>query len=307
MDPRELFSFFKRRCASLFAVSAIVFFGAWAISAQTLEPTQDALVFITVGMDVENGQGQAIILSDNLDEILDSFTETVQGWLFNPAFLDNLQDQLGFSVSLTARKQEKQNILVTLSLPSDVSTASADPEALVVTTAETFLALLSEEMDQYNAQTHASFVVALHSITPMQSSPAYALTVVVSTILAFIGVTVFLLLVEYVKARVTFLSQVERELGKKPIKVVESARPVMLTQIPAFRERFFPEIKQNIVVAPAVESFSKLAVHHYPEDLKSIDPEKETLLWVRLGQSSESQLQELKSLLGDRFEYVVTY
>jgi len=102
-----------------------------------------ALIFTTIGVVNESRaydhvQGAAY------------FAETVQGWLKNPVFLEKILSKSQVTASITAYRQERQNMVIEI-------TAKSKNDAEVVS--ENVVQLLSEEISQYNTETNSNFTI----------------------------------------------------------------------------------------------------------------------------------------------------
>ncbi len=207
MDPRDFFSFLRRRLLPLFIVAVIALVISVGYTWKYDEGEKGALVFMTIGMDVSAEMPASYLTTDG-PNVVDQFTETVQGWLFNPAFLARVDEQSGTEVSLGVRKQEKQNLLVTVTVP-------VEEDAMMAS--EAMLNVLDEEFANYNAMSNTGFLVALSSVTPFGDDPQYGWNAVVLVFLALVVAIVVFLMRDYLGRRVTFGYQVEAIVGAAPL------------------------------------------------------------------------------------------
>lgn len=212
MDPRDFLSFLRRRLLPLFVVAILAAVLSVGYTLKYDKGNQGAMIFVTLGLVVQEDVPASYFITNEEHNVIDQFTETVQGWLFNPAFLRKVNEatneSAGYDVELSARKQEKQNLLITAMVPqgSKVSWASA----AVVST-------LEEEIEAYNMATNSNFVLALHSSTSLESAPSYALNAAVFILLSLLVLVLLFLLREYLARRVSFAFQVEAIVGGSPV------------------------------------------------------------------------------------------
>ena len=215
MDPRDFLSFIYRRFLPIVLVIVIGAVCALGYTLKYDKGAHGALIFLTLGMEVEEGTPADSYVTNESHNVIDQFTETVQGWLFNPALLGRVNELAGNEVGLSVRKQEKQNLLVTVSVEPGVDSEAASQVVLMV---------LEEEIEAYNAATNAGFVLALSSISALDEEPQHVLNVVIGMLLAAIFMIVGLLLWEYIERRVSFAFQVENILGVPPLARLNSEK-----------------------------------------------------------------------------------
>ena len=95
----------------------------------------------------------------------DHYKETVQGWFKNPSFLNRIFAKAGTSSALSARNQEKQNILITFKTANEKSA-----EKLADSIEDTLL----KEISEYNLKTGSEFTLALYDYTIVKTSDKLA-------------------------------------------------------------------------------------------------------------------------------------
>ena len=121
--------------------------------AATRDPsTHEATLFLSIATK------QNSTISTTFDDVqaADRFTETVQGWFKNPDLIKRIEQATGQPAHLSARKQEKQNLIVTLpAIGEEQATALAN-----VTIEE-----LRNDINKYNAETQSQYTLALTSVT----------------------------------------------------------------------------------------------------------------------------------------------
>lgn len=99
-------------------------------------------------------------------EAADAFTETVMGWFKNPDFLAKVAAQAGYDTEPAARKQEKQNLVITY------KTQNTD-QAQKVFQAVTMN--LKSEIDKYDTATASGFIITSASIDTAESKIHWSL------------------------------------------------------------------------------------------------------------------------------------
>jgi capsular polysaccharide biosynthesis protein len=83
----------------------------------------------------------------------DQFTETIQGWFKNPAFINRIDFATQTETSFSVRKQEKQNLIVTFRTPT---------EELAKKVSQSIQENLRMELGNYNRQTSSNFELGLY-------------------------------------------------------------------------------------------------------------------------------------------------
>jgi hypothetical protein len=97
------------------------------------------------------GAKQSVVLSPlDTAQAADHFSELVQGWFKNPAMLNKIETQSGSKPDLNARKQEKQNLVITY------KTATEEAAKKVSQAMEQ---VLKDEITNYNLQNNSEFTL----------------------------------------------------------------------------------------------------------------------------------------------------
>jgi capsular polysaccharide biosynthesis protein len=110
----------------------------------------ETTVFLSIGHKYNAADG---ISAYETVHAADSFKETVQGWFRNPSFLERIFDEADASADLSARNQEKQNILITYNT-KDKNTAEKIADSIKDN--------LVNEISAYNIPTRSEFTLALY-------------------------------------------------------------------------------------------------------------------------------------------------
>ncbi|MFA6435838.1 MAG: hypothetical protein WCW30_01740 [Candidatus Gracilibacteria bacterium] len=305
MDPREFFSFFKRRGVILF-IAVLVGVSIGLVHAMKNEgKTREALIFVTLGMEVDSGTPADFYVTNESANVVDQFTETVQGWLYNPALLERMNDVAGVALGVGVRKQEKQNLLVTVSFPSSVDSAMI-PGAV--------LSVLNQEIATYNSMTHTRFVLALNSMTLSEPSSSRMVNSVVGGGLALFFAFLLLLLMEYATYRVSFAYHVEKLVGQAPAFELPSYFGVkcLSRMLESYRYRFSPETVWVDLGKTRMQhkagwllGEAEVTLIPYPEALGVLSAGTSFLAVIQLGKTCESEIRELKALVNGSFQYIL--
>jgi hypothetical protein len=296
MDPREFFVLLKRRL-SLILVGVLVFSGVAFVYTGQLEAEEGTTIFVTMGATLPNGVAVGALGASQNENVVDQFTQTVQGWVSNPDFQRRVEEHVGEAVSMGVRKQEKQNLIVTVS-----------PEFAALSV----MMILDEEMLAYNEQTNTSFVVALSSMTSYLNEPNLKLNLLMAVLLGFLVMGVGVVMAEYLRRTLTFEFQVASFLGDSPLvrlksKFVRSDLDGFLTLYSKGNGRLF-------LLELGDTGFSHHRAHleehrvylkAYPKDLKGEMAVDRMIVVVKLGVSSEDHVREIRMLIGKSVPYLL--
>lgn len=108
-----------------------------------------ATIFVNIGSIQNSTFGKEENPYDTL-QAADQFTESMQGWFKNPAFLEKIRSESGTNVDLSVRKQEKQNLIITF------KAASAQAADKIVQSTRT---ALENQLSVYNGRNASSFTM----------------------------------------------------------------------------------------------------------------------------------------------------
>jgi hypothetical protein len=208
MDPRDFLIFLYRRLLAVLMITVLAVLLGLGYTLQFDKGSKNGLMFLTFGMEIPDAVPAVYMITSDGHNIVDHFAETVQGWFLNPAFDARIDAAAGQDVSLSVRKQEKQNLLVEFAVPLDGDLELAG---------NAILDNVQEDMTDYSLATNTDFVLALSSMTKFETPPNYLMNGLVGGLLGFLFVIFFFLLFDYLKRRVSFPFQAERIVGVAPI------------------------------------------------------------------------------------------
>lgn len=103
MPPFAFFWKYRVLTAGLVIVAVAV---SSAITIWGIQPKYERLIFVSIGLEQPNDPASAELWT----QANDYMAESIQGWLIDPGF----KNDIPYDFSLSVRKQEKQNLLVSV-------------------------------------------------------------------------------------------------------------------------------------------------------------------------------------------------
>jgi len=172
MNVIQHIKLYKKHWKAIFGIIIITMISS-ALFAMTKDKVQyNSTLFLTIG----NQQAQESTGYEEL-QAADQLTETLQGWFRNPAFIKEIEEKSKIPANLSARKQEKQNLLITF-------TSKNEENAKKV--AKTTISQIEKKLDQYNEAMHSSFKVALSSTITEKKETKVIIYIIIGLILGSI-------------------------------------------------------------------------------------------------------------------------
>lgn len=142
---KELITITIKHWKSLVAITTLTLISCVIFGVYFTKTSYDTTVFMNVGAKTAEGVSP-------LDTVqsADSFTETIQGWFKNPYINSRIAEESGFVTSLNARKQEKQNIVVTFKTQTEEQARKIS---------QSMEKQIKDEITKYNTETGSGFVI----------------------------------------------------------------------------------------------------------------------------------------------------
>jgi len=197
------FFYFIKRYLSLIILSVFIF-GALGtfyglknnnISAKTT-------LFLTIA-------NKDLAKPDQAETAANFFGETLIGWFRNPVFIHSIKKNITDpSISISAQKQERQNIIVDI--------VSQDKESSKKASKITFTKL-KEELERYNNQTESNFVILNQGSVTKNSSAQNLIFPLLGIVFGFFLALVLFSFKEFVRNEVSSLDEIEEIFGKKSL------------------------------------------------------------------------------------------
>ena len=132
-------------------------------------------IFISVGAKQQTGYALAVNPYETV-QAADQFSESVQGWFKNPAFIEKINTQAEYKVDLSARKQEKQNLVITF---------RTETEEQAEKVSQVTERILRDQIARYNRETGNDFRLPIFNLTIKEGTYHLALFGVFGLIIGF--------------------------------------------------------------------------------------------------------------------------
>ncbi|MEK7146122.1 MAG: hypothetical protein AAB802_02965 [Patescibacteria group bacterium] len=157
------------------ATAFIFFLGGLVYVNQLPEPDKKELVFVTLGIDQNKLPNESS--SYEIQRATEHFSDVVLGWTIEPSFETEVEAITGYDVDITGRRQEKQNLLFTV---------SADPTEFDGEGGSAFLNVLGSRLAEHNGVTNAGYVIALSRMSLLTEETSSSRFLLGLTLLGFL-------------------------------------------------------------------------------------------------------------------------
>ncbi len=270
----------------------------------------NATVFVNIGAKKTAASGDNSTALD-LVQASDQFTETIQGWFKNPEFTGKIGASLNIEPSISARRQEKQNLLLTF---------GAGDEATAKRLTQNVQEMLLAEIGNYNRNTGAGFQVALFSVDYKPSSSLIIYLVVLLGFILGAGMGMGICYIfELATGKIIYDFQAEQILAKKALEILPARlrKKEPLYFLTAIIDKshgrnyhligigHFPSLLQEKLseLVPG----KKFTAYQFPAQTREILEQAgaESFIVCRLGKSAGADLQKIKAVMPDTFGLII--
>ncbi len=259
-------------------------------------------VFISIGAkQPANTTANPSSIYENL-QAADAFTESVQGWFKDPAFIKQItQNKTAFDV----KKQEKQNIVVTYETQN---TTDSD------TINEKLKTELISNFTTYNKNTNSDFQMAIYSPLTDKKDINLGLFLLLGLILGFILGSIFSYTYELIFGFASFEEQVTNSLGKNSIEKLTTLqsdvsllatfikksghKKILLAGINTNPHNLMEELKRKLQDV----NFESA---NLPRESEKLIHSEYALLACALGKSNLEDLKKLNTILPKNFDFII--
>ena len=205
MNLQDHLRLYNRHILPIATITIIATLATAIFGTQMLEQKYKTTMFLSFSVQSSVIKTTGSTTYDDV-QAADHFTETIQGWFKNPKFLEKIEEKGGSKTNISAKKQEKQNLVITYSSDTD-STAGK--------TAKSIKETLSKEISRYNNTTETDFQIALSSTDTKAQSSRLPIFIILGFILGILFGIGLSYIYEYLFGFASFQHQVESILEKK--------------------------------------------------------------------------------------------
>ncbi len=277
MKIPETIHFLLRNFKFIFIFTLISIFIGLIVIVTDKELSTQNTVFVSIASSAKNRATNTLYAEGLM--IPDNFTETLQGWLKNPAFLSRISSQGIIFTDFGGKRQEKNNLII--SYKTSDQTAGNKLSNILRTE-------LNKLISQYNQSSDFQFSIAVYDFQNAPVENKFYKAIVVSFIIGILLGILFSLLKEVSQNKIIFSSQLE-EKGFI-VHHTHFGRSHKLEELLAHRME--------------KETSEKIQIINLHKEIKKIDPLKPTLIVSYLGHTELQTVIELTRVL-TRYEILL--
>jgi len=259
-------------------------------------------LFITVGIKNEPSGNQEENNYYNV-QAADQFTETIQGWFKNPAFLNKINQQSNVSSAISAAKQEKQNLVITYETASR-EIATVKQNAIIKT--------LNSEINAYNLATSSQVQVAVNSAQSNPQSSSRFPYIAIAFILGLVSSFALSFIIEKIRGVVSSASQVKKLFKNQILDEFSNEKDLQKNSVILKKKAsvFFTNNKEKLQILLLNTKYNNLSSQlkkiidskkyetiNFPEESEKLNTTAPTIIFCQLGKSKLKDLQRAKDLL----------
>lgn len=218
MNLKSHLKLILRNLLFISAVTAVTILCALFFGKKFLATDYNATVFITITVKNETISSQLSTSYDNV-RAADHFTETVQGWFKNPAFLKSIREtELNrYSIipdgdfSISAERQEKQNLVINFHVNEQDRVENISHAAISV---------LESAIKKFNRTSDTDFAIASHETYFTKSASKMNFLLLFALIMGLCAGIGLSYLYEYLTGKILCPLQAENILNKKVVEII---------------------------------------------------------------------------------------
>lgn len=292
----------KRYLGKIIVITFLVALSVTFFGIKKAGPSVQTTLFINIAAQHEAGNPDGSAYE--AVEAADHFTEAVQGWMLNPGLIQRINENSGETVNISARKQEKQNLILTF---SSLNTESAEKIAGAVQEE------LTKDITAYNQAAQSAFNIAVFDSRHEESSVRQIFFPILGIILGlFLGILLAYLF-EILNNLAMFPSQIEEVTQKKTRAVSKKnsgAYMEALAQKEGLKDVTLVQVGKNLSaekVTKALKEVGEVTMASWPgstEKNNAIENKTTTILLTELGKTPLNNLEEAVTLMPEDFVLV---
>ncbi len=269
---------------------------AFVFLMKNSHPSVDHTVFVSIGAEVPSQQA-ATTSTFELVQSADFFTETVQGWFKNPEFQRRVATKSGVPTNVSARKQEKQNLVLSF------STSSLEDGGKY---SEVLHNVLLQDITSYNEKTNSRFEMTLFDLTSETHTENWLVVIIFGKLFGlFLG---FLVVFFFDKlfGIMSFRQQASHVVPEEQIFVLQKNKPEQLSYLFAGARERLENKKGSVQVwlvnfhdvklPHTLKEYSagqKVEVLEAPTEVSEYDSQAIAIIILRLGTSRQQDFMNL--------------
>jgi len=290
---------FLNRFKYFILISCIAFsliaFGYSKITNKPKVSTGIFVSFAVINADQNSGQSTTY---DNL-QASDFFTETVQGWFKNPNLINRINDEAGVNAGLSAKKQEKQNLVI--SFDTDNKT---DADKIISAIKEN----LQNEISQYNEASNTDFSIAIYNFETNPKANNTNLLILIGLIIGLtVSIIVSILITIYKKVLIS-KKQIKKIFGQKIIEEYSSSKKLSVHK--DYLNEYLKKINQKknlnfMFLNKEKEKLTKIFGKNNTSKITDLNTENFNIIITELGYTKISELEKIKKLNLSQFEIIL--
>lgn len=292
MNITDLLSPLFRRKGFLL-ILFLLFFGILFGSSQFINNKYKTTLYFSVKPTQELPATNHYYAAEGAERI----AEMLSGWIKNPAFRDQIQTKaetkIGhFRKKISARKQNRINVFVTLTLSQEESTYATK---IAQATYDTY----QERLAQFNTNSSATFALLEPTIaSELRAFPLSWFAIgafIIGLALSIIGVYIF----EMLQDRVSFIHQIKNLFPESPLLRIHK-------KIGQHDGEFLEHFILSLESPQLIGTFPAAYEHFSLQDNYGLNPVENTpVILVQLGVTTVRELENIKALFEENIALIV--
>lgn len=239
----------------------------------------------------------------------DQITESIQGWLKDPALQQSIQQQSNLNYQFNAKKQEKNNLIISF------TSSNKNSASLFI---ETIISNLKQRTDAYNQNSDITILLnPQHLFTSPKTSPKNIYIILATLIGLFLGF-IFAFIYEEITGKIKSIQQFTTISGISNYFHFNNNKD--LQKNPQYLSRYLHQKYSNqklqildlthktkigLETISKHGNFQEIKSWNIPSDLDNVQTELPTLILIELGYTSTSNLLNIKKLGFSQLEAVI--
>ncbi len=297
----------KRRWQIVLGMAVLVAILTYSFALNKNKNLYKTTVFLSIGVNESAAkENPNSSIYENV-QAADQFSETVQGWFKNPDFLQRIEKKSASGSNISARKQEKQNLLVSY---NTVTRQQAEKISGAIKNE------LIDELNTYNQKTNTAFQLAIYTPSINEESaniPLFLLLGILAGLALGIGICYCY---EYFFQFASWPEQINDIFQKNYLEKFPSL--FCKKEKLHFLLAHLKKLNAHITVAGAnmnpAHLVRELAIHLpanrvqsniLPADAEKLLNAEYLLLVCQLGKTRLEDLKKLQSFLPKQFDFIV--